>query len=206
MNNRGRAYQIEVAITNELKKNLEGRWPAVLSAILPEIAEAISKGEKHHILCPYHQADGRKRDRNQFDFRISDDFAKSGGCFCTCNKKMTNGFQVIMYARNCSFMEAKTLVIEQLGGRLTTTHLPHTYVKEVDPREQERVDADLKRKITRYWDQALPIHHPDATVARLYFENRGLTDVRMPLHSVRLHPSLGYYHDGKKLGDFPALI
>jgi putative DNA primase/helicase len=201
------ALEREKAITKELMRNLRGRWDTVLTAILPELRDAASKGEKKHVLCPYHQQ-GRDEKKCTKDFRIGKQFAERGACHCTCmpDGGIGDGFQMIMFARDCTFMEAKQMVIDQLGGRMTTSHIPVKYSEKADPQEVERADAELRRKISRYWDEAFPLDHPKAQPVRNWFRIRGLEEMAYPIANLRCHPGMLYMDGSAKLGTFPTLL
>lgn len=54
------------------------------------------------------------------------------------------------------------------------------------------------------WAQCVPIA-PGDPVDR-YLQRRGLSEARPLPDCLRLHPSLPYWHDGKRLGTFPAMV
>lgn len=197
MNN---ALEREKAITKELMKNLCGRWDTVLPGILPELGDAVKAGYRRHVDCPYH---GGKN-----DFRIGKDFADTGSCFCTCLPRggIGDGFNMIMHVKGVSFMEAKRMVIEYLGGRFTASHIPVKYSAEKDPQAVAKKDADLRRKITQYWDKAYTLDQPQAEPARNWLRVRGLSQVPLPIPSLRFHPGMLYMSGSDKLGTFPTLL
>ncbi|MHB8742811.1 MAG: DUF7146 domain-containing protein [Sulfuricaulis sp.] len=194
------ALEREKAITKELLQNLRNRWDTVLPAILPELADAVKAGCKKHVTCPYH--------KGKHDFRIGNDFAETGACFCTCmpDGGIANGIGMIMFARRVPFMEAKRMLIEYLGGRFTATHIPVKYTSAHDPQEVERKDVQLRRKITRYWEEAKPLDHPQAQPARNWLRARGLGQVRLPIPNLRCHPGMVYMDGTAKIGEFPAML
>lgn len=68
--------------------------------------------------------------------------------------------------------------------------------------EQRQRQAANAVKNKRLWNESLPIG-TDTPVAR-YLVSRGLFVPTTPC--LRYHPSLSYWHDGKKLGTFPAML
>ncbi len=55
------------------------------------------------------------------------------------------------------------------------------------------------------WDESKEASHPAANPLQLYLDNRGLKNCTVPT-TIRLHPALPYYADGKMVGTYPALI
>ncbi|ODU51621.1 MAG: hypothetical protein ABS98_06365 [Lysobacteraceae bacterium SCN 69-48] len=194
----------ERAITKELCDNLKGQWARVLAHVIPELADAIAAGPRKHVDCPFH---GGKN-----DFRIHQNFDESGGCICTCNREMTDGFKVIMYARNCSFMDAKQYLIDALGGRITTDHLPPP-VRRREPNLKEIAakDAKIRQRVERTWADSHSLSDSRSRPARNWLESRGVGS-NLNLPSVQCHPALAYWnHDDEKgrfvrLGNWPAIV
>jgi len=186
--------------TRELEKQLRGRWGSVLSGIYPDIAKAIEKGHKRHVKCPFHGGAD--------DFRIGKDFDDTGSCYCTClpDGGVGNGFQLIMEVERCSFTEAKKIIIDALGGRISVNHIPVKYSPKKDPHEVEKEDADLRRKITKYWDEAYPLDHPKAEPVRNWLRVRGLGQLALPIPSLRCHPGMIYMSGGEKIGKFVTML
>lgn len=204
MNEQMSALDREKAITKCLTDSLRGHWGSVLSFVLPELADAINAGYRKHVDCPYH---GGKN-----DFRIHENFEETGGCICSCNKKMTDGFQVIMYAKNIGFMDAKQLLIDALGGRITTDHLPHPSRRRApDPKEVAAKDAKIRDRIERAWGGSHHLSDPRSRPARTWLESRGVGH-HLNLPSVQCHPALGYWDYDQstsrlvRLGTYPALV
>lgn len=220
---RRQAYEREREITNTLLSNLRGRWGDVLSALIPGMQDAVAAGHRKKVKCPISDHGGgartsgtpgatpnapARRRRVEPDFRIAKDFDVSGGCHCTCNNEMGNGFRVLMARFGCSFMEAKQMVIDHLGGRVTTNHLPPpTPIKEPDQREIARQDALVRQRLERTWNSTIGPEHPGAEPLRNWFESRGLGSP-IGLSGLRFHEALSYvdYATGEYLGKFPAQV
>lgn len=76
-----------------------------------------------------------------------------------------------------------------------------TAEREVQQREQWAANG---RRIARTWAECVPLVPGDPVT--LYLKGRGLDGV-WPLPKVlRLHRGLGYWHEGAKLGTFPAMV
>ncbi|MBN8924133.1 MAG: hypothetical protein BGP10_04330 [Rhodanobacter sp. 68-29] len=220
---RREAYEREREITNTLLSNLRGRWGDVLSALIPGLQDAVAAGHRKKVQCPISDHGGGKRAatpqgssanaparrrRVEPDFRIAKDFDTTGGCHCTCNNEMGNGFRVLMARYGCSFMEAKQMVIDHLGGRITTNHLPPpTPIKQPDPREIARQDATIRKRLEQTWSSTLGPEHPSAEPLHNWFEGRGLGSPT-GLANLRFHEALSYvdYETGEYLGKFPAQV
>lgn len=70
--------------------------------------------------------------------------------------------------------------------------------------QQRQQWAESAQRIAQVWAQCVPLTPGDPVA--LYLRRRGFADV-WPLPSVlRLHPALPYWHDGKTLGAFPAMV
>jgi len=196
-----RAIELAREQTEELTRSLRGRWPEALSAVVPELRPAIDAGHRRHVPCPYHQAQGASKP----DFRVRRNFSETGGCYCTCSDDLGNGFNVIMHFRGCTFAQAKQMLIDHLGGSTSASHIPVRYREEADPAVQEKKDADLRRKISRYWEEAYALDDPRAEPLRNWLATRHIP-LNMPPRDLRLHPSLGYYEGGQRVGTFPTML
>ncbi|QRD62756.1 toprim domain-containing protein (plasmid) [Xanthomonas citri pv. citri] len=170
--------------TRKLKDALQGRWDQVLPALIPEIALAVDKGHQHHITCPFHGGAN--------DFRVYADFADTGGAICSCGT-WPDGWKLLMHAKNCTFWEAKKMLVEALGGRFDAANLPPRYVESKDPDAIARKDSFNKKVVQETWQESLPLSAEDAFPVRRWFFNRQLGEVRGPLTCIRFHPALQYF-------------
>lgn len=95
-----------MGISIELAKQAAaGRWPDIIPALTLVTDEFLRTSEGP---CP--KCGGKTR------FRIYEDFAETGGCFCNqCNRNMADGFSVVQWATGCSLDEAITKVCDHLG-------------------------------------------------------------------------------------------
>lgn len=218
---RRRAYERERQITEELLRNMRGRWGEVLSALIPGMSAAVDAGHRRKVQCPISDHGGAKhastattanaparRQRVEPDFRIANDFEATGGCHCTCNNEMGNGFRVLMARHGCSFMEAKQMVIDHLGGRITTNHLPPPApIKEPNKDEIAQQDALIRKRLERTWSTTRAPSDHRSEPLRNWFEARGLGSPE-GLCNLRFHPALPYvdYETGEYLGKFPAQV
>ena len=69
-------------------------------------------------------------------------------------------------------------------------------------------DKDHLATLAYLWGETAQIAQSDATVA--YLQGRGLPwealQEGLNLDSLHQHPALPYWHDGKRLGSFPAMV
>lgn len=177
--------------TKKLNDALQGRWDQVLPGLIPEIAHAVERGHTHHITCPFHGGVN--------DFRVYQDFAETGAAICSCGR-WSDGWELLMHARRCSFFEAKKLLIEALGGRYDVANLPVRYVEAKDPEAIARKDNFNKKVIQETWQESKPLTVEEAFPVRRWFFKRQLGQVKGPLKCVRFHPSLEYFQKEAKSG------
>src|SRR5690606_3857148 len=177
--------------TKKLNDALQGRWDQVLPGLIPEIADAVERGHTQHITCPFHGGVN--------DFRVYQDFAETGAAICSCGR-WSDGWELLMHARRCSFFEAKKLLIEALGGRFDVANLPVRYVEAKDPEAIARKDTFNKKVIQETWQQSMPLTVEEAFPVRRWFFKRQLGQVKGPLKCVRFHPSLEYFEKEAKSG------
>ncbi len=203
------SYDQEKEITEEVFRASNGRWDWILPAIVPGLREAVAKGPMKHVDCvfPDHQ-EGKKK------FRISKEFAQTGQVYCTCTdgNPCGNGISLVMRALSCDFKTARTLVMEQLGMRIEGfTHpvIPDNIPqRHVGPTEEE-IRAErrkIQHRIIEIWEQTLPLDHPNAEPAILWFENRAVLPQPSGFADVRFHPGLPYSDGEKQLGKFPCIV
>lgn len=201
MSTRDQNYQNEKDITNAVLKGLENSWGATLLSLLPELSEAVDAGFMSHVTCPYHRGKG--------DFRITKNFDATGEIVCTCTNGTLSKFDVIMFARNIPFIEAKRMLIESKRGLDGSLHNTSRFEVAQKPRKEhnhEADDAELKKRISRHWNDSVQLDHKDARPVRNWLRTRGLGQTIIPIRALRCHPSMGYWHDGKKLGEYPAIV
>lgn len=74
---------------------------------------------------------------------------------------------------------------------------------ERQAQQQEQWNANAQR-IARTWDESRPLVPGDP--ATLYLKRRGMAGLWPLPQCLRLHRSLTYWHDGERLGTFPAMV
>jgi len=192
-----------IEYTNTVRQAASGRWDHVLARLVPEIAEALAKPGRH-VTCPFH---GGER-----DFRVPREVAEEGKCFCTCapganqGRGHWDGFAMIQHARRWDFNKTVEEVDAVIGGK-GCVPIPNTPINRITPEQQREKDEKWKRNMQRWWKESVPLDHPSAKPARLFFKSRQLGEVVMPLEDLGFHRGLQYYdEDFKLVGSFPAII
>lgn len=70
--------------------------------------------------------------------------------------------------------------------------------------QQRAAWATNAQRIKMLWVECVPLAHGDPVTT--YLQRRGLGALRPLPACLRLHPGLPYWHDGTKLGTFPAMV
>lgn len=186
-------------------------WLNVIERLAPVFGPAIAN-LGHAVDCPF-----PSRHRNgggQDDFRFSAKAGYEGRSICSCNQ---DGWTPINLLIEAGVGSDFTAVYREIKKAFKGNS---NYVSKVAPvvnRARPRMsldDAKFARKgLMEIVKGLLPLDHPDALPARLYFKNRGI-----PLNSrigdVKFHPCLPYNIvktvDGKRVrvlvGTFYAVV
>jgi len=182
--------------TEAVRQLASGRWDEVFARLVPQIAHAMARPGRH-VDCPFH---GGKD-----DFRVSRSYLQDGRCFCTCGT--WDGFGMVMHANGWDFVTAVKAVSEVLKGADVQVASQPRQAQRPTAKDQQKRDDALRQTLRRMWTQSIAVDHPDAELARRYFESRRLEDVRQPLPDIRFHPKLEYRNDDAVVtGHFPALL
>ncbi len=175
----------------ELKYTLRGRWEPMLWTLAPEVGPAIERAPRH-VPCPVHGGkDG---------FRLFKNWQEDGGGICNTCGIFPDGFELIKWLRGWSFKQVLTKVNDVIGGKVFQPITP----RRSAPAAKKADDDKLVAKLANLWQEAVPLAEPEAAPARKYLANRGIEVFDVP--SLRLHPDLPYFEDGKKHGRYPALL
>jgi len=175
----------------EIKLQSTGLWNELITSLVPQLTPAIKKTGKH-IVCPVHGGkDG---------FRVFNNFADTGGGICNTCGNFSDGFALIEWANGWSFKESLAAVNEYLNGhtQMVRPNIVKVVPKAEDPniRHQQAIDNVLGRS-----------ELIQNTLAEKYLNNRGLVFANTPnILNLAFIGSLPYWHYGKDLGPFPALI
>ncbi|MCL4682466.1 MAG: toprim domain-containing protein [Rhodocyclaceae bacterium] len=177
-----------------VKQIAEGRWDEILPGLAPSIAHAFGKKLGRHVACPHHAG------KSEANFRAFRNVAVSGGVVCNSCGTFASGIDTLMWANNWSFAEAVKEVDKWLGGVRTLS--PAELARQAALQEKRRAAAKRARiiedkrsraSLNAVWRASVPLDHPSAAPARLYFANRGLS-LQSYSPEMRFHPALNYIH------------
>ncbi len=191
-----KSNSIKAAVVREAAR---GGWLSIFDSLAPEIGRAILKPGTH-IACPVHGGkDGFKL------FRNAD---VSGGGICnTCGAK-PDGFSLLMWLRDWSFIDALSAVANDLGLSPEDTKKSIVIRKPVITHSKSPADNErIKLTLRTVWSASKSVHHPSAEPARRYLQSRGLDSLIPDWPSIRFHPSMQYRDDDNQLiGHYPAIL
>ena len=177
----------------EVKAAARGRWPAILAALG---VDARYTDTRKHQPCP---ACGGK-DRYRFT-----DHKQGGGFICNhCAPDGGSGFDLLMLVSGYDFKEAVRTVAGVLGmggGQ------PAPVVAKAAPPVQEAVRDEAKRqRLAALWGECEPWN--GSRLIADYLHGRGIPyPEQLPISGdLRLHPRLAYWHAGRVIGRFPAMV
>jgi putative DNA primase/helicase len=111
-----------------------------------------------------------------------------------------DGFKLLMGARGISFPEARRLVMS-LAGLSEIAAAPFSPRAAAAPEQEE--PAQPTQRVRTLIRESCAIE--DCEPAMLYLDNRALWPLPQG-HSLRAHPSVEYWQEGKRMGRYPALI
>ena len=175
----------------DIKYKLESQWAGVVANLAPHLSPAIDKTGKHTV-CPVHGGkDG---------FRVFRDFARTGGGICNTCGNFPDGLALLQWANSWSFKETLDALNHYLNGSTQNTS-KHT-IKPIT-QISNKPSANNQKSIDRALRQTISICGVTAT----YLKNRGLGKLELNvLNDLKAVESLPYWHDGNKLGSFPAMV
>lgn len=184
----------------EILQMSHGRWSSVMAALVPSVdwAYLCARPDRNETLCPIHGGNSGKA------FRIGKQFDANGTTVChSCGPK--DGIELIRAVNCYSFPQTLEAIYEVLGGRTVVPTVNRTPVAPT-PLRTPAEDKQLREYLYRVWRETLPLSHPDAGPARLWFRNRGLPGWVPSIDTVRLHRALPYKHEGVEVGKYPCLL
>ncbi len=183
-----------------VKEQATGRWDSILSALVPDLKDALDKPGRH-VDCPIH---GGKN-----DFRLWKDYAQTGAAICTCGK-YTDGFALIMGITGCSLDEAVQDVADYLGLNdegVSTKRIRQVPVVRITPEQRLRLDDSTRRQLQNAWQFALNADHPEYEYLQRYLMARGLAGALGSL-VLRYNPECKYYDEEQRkvIGKYPCML
>lgn len=180
----------------ELKRAASGRWLEILPAIDQRFSEAAKKAP-NHVPCPIGTG-------SEDGFRFAKDSASDGHAFTNTGEPLGDGFKVLQWANNWDFREALVAVHHHIYP--TGDHQQ----RQPAQKDQQPIKASPKPKqdrtalINRLINESTTSL---SSVAKAYLNSRGLPDQLVGIgDAIRSHQAMGYYHQKKQLGSYPALV
>jgi phage/plasmid primase-like uncharacterized protein len=86
-----------------------------------------------------------------------------------------------------------------------SAHARQVMVATTERETQQRTQwAENARRIAQVWGRCVPVTRGDPVA--LYLGRRGFADVWPVPEALRLHRAMPYWHEGEKLGTFPAMV
>jgi phage/plasmid primase-like uncharacterized protein len=164
-------------MTDDLRADILAALPA---AVLPD---TILPGRWHRF-----SSDGRRADRAGWLKVFPDQSGAVWGCWRAGLSESWSATKRIAMTQAQRIAHARQVMAA-------------TAERDRDQRQQWATNAD---RIARLWSECVPLVPGDPVT--LYLKQRGLGGVWPLPGCLRLHHALPYWHDGVKLGEFPAMV
>jgi len=185
--------------SSEVRARASGRWVAILEDLVPELGPALMKIGRH-VPCP-HPGHSKSTD----GFRVFKDVDENGGGVCNTCGAFHDGFELLRWLRGWSFPET----LERVASVVELSP-PMRHVQGPDRGRKERRsvedDARIGARLNRVWSEAVdPLCNQAAPLQR-YMDSRGIDPQSLDPAVCRYHPELPYWHEGERVGVFPAML
>lgn len=186
-------------------------WLNVIERLAPMFGPAIAN-LGHAVDCPF-----PSRHRNgggQDDFRFSAKAGYEGRSICSCNQDGWTPVNLLIEAGvGSNFTAVYREIKKAFKGNSEYVSNVAPEVKRARPRMTLEDAKFAKKQLMEIVKDLLPLDHPRAHAARLYFEKRGIP-LDGQIVDVKFHPRLAYNKvrkvDGKTVrelvGYFPAIV
>ncbi len=184
----------------QVRPVVQGRWLGVLSQLAPVLSEAVEKCPRH-VPCPVHGG--------QDGFRLYKNADETGGGICNSCGPYPDGFALLAWVNGWTLPDTLQAVANHLGVTQEGNRLnPPPKKPPADHKAKQEKAVQRKREaLNCAWRSLIPISDDKAKPARQYLINRGLSDCLAELPAdLFYHPELEYWHDGKRYGNYPALV
>lgn len=169
-----------------------GLWPSIIQTLAPQLTPTVEREGKHG---PCDLCGGKDRSRRHNDFQ------ETGGIICNQCGGGADGFAVLQWANGWDFPTALKEVASYLGLTDSST-LPSK--PSYTPKPQlKKVWTFERKRLERIWHEARERAFPDNFRLDEYLGDRGISLFAPP--TLRLHPSLSYYHQGPPVS-YPCMI
>lgn len=192
-----------MAVINKPRTDLSGKWEEVYGALAPELSDAIESARSHdpHVPCPVHGGrDG---------FRMYKDYEATGGGVCNTCGSFPNGILLLSWLKGVTTKEAFRLAANYVEGRDTSDN-PIRPMPAPRPKVTEAELAQNRKRILASWKGTKP---PAKSLIETYLAARGVWSNDIDPRTLRLHPSVAYWHEDKEndeelkmIGEFPTMM
>lgn len=187
-----------------VKEKARGNWLSILPAIDNRLQDAV-KHVGNHVANPVFGGTN--------GFRLFKDAPLTGGGVANPDYFLPNGFEVLMYTLNDTFNNVLYKVAKEVGINKNWKEEQVNPVQRpvLETPKLNKSDLDKRRKLLRQvWKSSLSLTDINSETARIYLMKRGLDlnklDLGMLSKTMRFVPLLGFYHNNKFYGSFPAIV
>ena len=192
--------------SRELKDRLSGDWDQALLALVPSLADALSKPGENVDSFLDGDIDG---------LRVFKDVADTGGGVVQNLGRdgvFPDGISFIMHLTGRSFVDVFDELAEWLEGydfdKKKSGLYESNFVSLRETTQVQRVkdDTSLRVWLNQLWSEGKPLTHESAEPARRYLESRGILAAALKADCFLFHPKLGYKHKGVFYGYHPGIM
>ncbi len=178
---------------NDVKAAARGRWPEILQAL--GVPAALTNTQKHQP-CP--ACGGRDR------FRFTN-HKQGGGFICNhCPPEGGSGFDLLMLVYGYTFAEAVRAVAVTVG--LDGGQIAPAVARAAPKRDTTADDKARRDRLAKLWAECVPWDSAPDIADYLYQRGIPLPE-RLPVSgALRFHKRLAYWHNGRVIGQFPAMV
>jgi len=189
--------------SSEVRARASGRWIAILANLASELGPALALALAkigRHVPCPH-----PRHSKSTDGFRVLKDVDESGGGICNSCGAFHDGFELLRWLRGWSFPETLERVasVVELSPPMLHVQAPDRGRKE---RRGVKDDTRIGARLKRVWSEAVdPLCDQVAPLQR-YLDSRGIDPQSLDPAVCRYHPELPYWHEGERIGVFPAML
>lgn len=181
----------------DVKAAARGRWPEILTALG---LDPKYTNPKKHQPCP--SCGGKDR------FRFTD-YKQGGGFICNhCTPDGGSGFDLLMLLCGYDFKEACKAVagVLGIGGGSAAPAVMKQPPQPPQPPDTAKEDEAKRGRLLSLWEECEP-WRKDGTIADYLFTRGVPFPEKLPiLDDLRFHKRLAYWHGGRIIGHFPAMV
>jgi phage/plasmid primase-like uncharacterized protein len=138
-------------------------------------------------------------------FRLFRNVGETGGGICNTCGAFSDGFALLMWMNGWRFVDALRAVAAtlQLSRLDRGSYLP---VPTRSAPSRTASGAWRRAAIEKVWAESLDAHHPSAALLQRYLAGRSLHPEGLAIRTLRIHPALPYWQNGRQIGRYPAMI